>query len=127
MTIADRYEMYNDAMYVMQHYGITHQTIKTLEEMCELGAELVRDLNNDERASDKNILEEIADVEVMLLQLRMYYEGTTDISVEDIMAMKLDRAVKAIPPIELDIADLDPLGEACAEPAAIREAAEHAL
>lgn len=113
MKTKERYSMVSDAMYVLTHYGIEHQEVKTLEEMCELGAELLRDINNDSRANNNKILEEIADVEVMLLQLRLAYEDMCDQTVEEIMHEKLTRQAARIldTEIEIDIAGLDPLDE----------------
>lgn len=117
MKVSSKCEMYNNAMYLLQHYGINHQVCKTMEEMGGLGAELMRDINDDPRASVEKVMEEIADVEIMLMQLRLYYEGFENVpDTETIMYCKLERAVDSIPPAEIDIPDLQTLEE-CAGPA----------
>lgn len=109
--------MLQNATFLMEHYGEKHQLIKTMEEMCELGAEIVRIISNDSRASIGKLIEEVADVEVMLLQIRLLYDGFGDLpQVEDIMRYKLERATNEVPVPEIDIADLDPLSDESAEP-----------
>lgn len=126
MRTKEKYSMMSDAMYVLTHYGIEHQKVKTVEEICELGTELLRDIINDRSTNNNSILEEIADVEVMLLQLRMIYEDACEQTVEEIMRGKLARQVARIidAEIDIDVADLVPLGEECTEPAASSRVAE---
>lgn len=126
MRTKEKYSMMSDAMYVLTHYGIEHQKVKTVEEICELGTELLRDIINDRSTNNNSILEEIADVEVMLLQLRTIYEDACEQTVEEIMRDKLARQVARIidAEIDIDIADLVPLGEECTEPAASSRVAE---
>lgn len=126
MRTKEKYSMMSDAMYVLTHYGIEHQKVKTVEEICELGVELLRDIINDSSTNNNSILEEIADVEVMLLQLRMIYEDACEQTVEEIMRDKLARQVARIidAEIDIDIADLVPLGEECTEPTASSRVAE---
>ena len=126
MRTKEKYSMMSDAMYVLTHYGIKHQEVKTVEEICELGTELLRDIINDRSTNNNSILEEIADVEVMLLQLRMIYEDACEQTVEEIMRDKLARQVARIidAEIDIDIADLVPLGEECTEPAVSSRVAE---
>lgn len=117
MTPEQNYVMLQNATFLMEHYGEKHQLIKTMEEMCELGAEIVRIISNDSRASIGKLIEEVADVEVMLLQIRLLYDGFDDLpQVEDIMRYKLERATNEVPVPEIDIADLDPLSDESAEP-----------
>ena len=56
-------------------YGREKQIRKTLEELAELSVELHHAL--DGRGDNENILEEMADVEVMLSQMKILY-GQTD-------------------------------------------------
>lgn len=56
-------------------YGRDNQIRKTLEELAELSLELHRAL--DERGDNEHIREEMADVEIMIGQMKLLY-GSTD-------------------------------------------------
>jgi hypothetical protein len=62
-------------------YGAEHQQIKALEELGELSSAIARAIIGD----DHNVEEEIADVEIMLVQLRLMFQG------KDIDEMKLKK------------------------------------
>ncbi len=62
-------------------YGVNLQKITAMEEM----AELTKELSKSMRYGDKNvenITEEIADVEIMLEQLKMIYQNSADVEAE---------------------------------------------
>lgn len=72
----------------IDYYGCRNQMLKVVEELAELQCELVRFLMQDGRASWPSIAEELADVEIMLSQLRMMMpEGI----VGEIRKKKLER------------------------------------
>lgn len=84
--------MKNDYVQVILHairvYGKRNQTIVAIEEMSELTKELVKQLRgNSNKAS---ITEEIADVEIMLCQMKIIYQ-IKDEDLEKYRVMKLDR------------------------------------
>lgn len=54
-------------------YGQMNQIIKAVEEMSELTKELCKLLANDSKYSIEGIAEEIADVTIMIEQLRLMY------------------------------------------------------
>lgn len=54
-------------------YGQMNQIIKAVEEMSELTKELCKLLVNDSKYSIEGIAEEIADVTIMIEQLRLMY------------------------------------------------------
>ena len=56
-------------------YGRENQSRKTLEELAELSVELHHAL--DSRGDNEKILEEMADVEIMIGQMKLLY-GQTD-------------------------------------------------
>lgn len=68
-------------------YGKANQVDKAIEEMAELTKELLKDRQN--AGSVSHIIEEIADVHIMLLQMLMIYdkEGT----VNDYIDFKIKR------------------------------------
>lgn len=55
----------------IRHYGRPHQQIKAVEELAELQTAILKSL--DGRCDMKNIVEEIADVEIMLVQLKKMF------------------------------------------------------
>ncbi len=55
---------------IVKKYGAKNQIIKSVEELNELTVELFKAYKGEEN----NILEELADVEVMLLQLKIIFK-----------------------------------------------------
>ena len=75
----------NSIKQIVEHFGKTEQIVKTKEELIELLAALNR---ND----TDNIIEEIADVEIMLEQLKYIYSCAS--LVELIKKLKVARTLK---------------------------------
>lgn len=71
------------AQVIADHYELKNQTVKAMEEL----AELIQALSKGERAA---ILEEMADVCVMLEQM-MYFYDIGKIELETVMDIKMDR------------------------------------
>lgn len=71
---------------IINYYGVTNQKTKAIEEMSELIKAICK---NDV----KNIKEEMADVYVMLLQLRMIY-GFSSEEIEEIKKEKIERTIE---------------------------------
>lgn len=71
---------------IASHYGLAHQSLKAMEEL----AELIQALAKGKR---EMILEEMADVHIMLFQL-MYLMGTDMKELQSIEDRKLDRQLK---------------------------------
>lgn len=92
--------MKNDLLKIINHYGIEHQQRKLNEETFEL-QEAITDYRYVEVYKDspaekyhkEHITEEIADVMVMLEQIRLYYE-INDMKVKDIMINKIERQLE---------------------------------
>lgn len=57
----------------IDHFGVDHQKEKAVEELLELGTEIMHDL--DGRARMDAIREELADVIIMAEQIRIIYGG----------------------------------------------------
>ena len=82
-------ETYNAAI---AKFGTEAQTRKAVEELTELSLALQRALSG--RADMNNIREEIADVEIMLGQMRILYNTpliVTDFTIDDWKEAKLSR------------------------------------
>ena len=76
------------------HWGKAAQLEKALEELDELKDEIYRDLIEGQ-VDRKGLLEEMADVHNMLIQLRMIYDISRD-EVEVVMDIKMKRTMKRI-------------------------------
>lgn len=73
MNDPNRYQLGIDpvAEKAVEHFGPRAQIIKAIEEMGELSAALARGLNNI--GTVEAVIEEIADVTIMMRQLRFIY------------------------------------------------------
>lgn len=84
--------MKNDYLQVMieaiRQNGYKMQTMVAIEEMSELTKELIKHMRG--RSNNEAIAEEIADVEIMLCQLKIIYD-IKDEDVEKLMVIKLKR------------------------------------
>lgn len=82
------------ARQVLRHYGVIHQKSKTIEELAELIVALQKDLLEGKEKHSRAVLEEIADVKIMLMQ--MLFDEDDEEFVEKIMRQKLDRQLRRI-------------------------------
>ena len=76
---------FNTYYKALSHYGIDAQKIKTIEELAELTTAILHD--RDGRAG--NVAEEIADVEIMLEQMKVIYNKNGE--VDNFKKLKLER------------------------------------
>ena len=72
----------NEAYYkkLIEKFGAKNQIIVAIEELSELQKELCKYLRY--KTNIRNISEEIADVEIMLEQLKLIFENETPVSIE---------------------------------------------
>ena len=72
----------NEAHYkkLIEKFGAKNQIIVAIEELSELQKELCKYLRD--KTNIRNISEEIADVEIMLEQLKLIFENETPVSIE---------------------------------------------
>jgi len=85
--------MDSELKLIINHYGLSKQLKKLSEEIYELQEAILLDVNDEE--SFKKILEERADVEVLLRQLDLYF----DIKYNDFtgeMVKKVNRQIERI-------------------------------
>ena len=87
---------------IANHYNPNEQIDVLIEEMSELTKALLknrraRNTHNEEliKATEENIIEEVADVEIMIQQLT-HYLGDSEQEVIRVMEEKLDRQLKRI-------------------------------
>lgn len=79
---------------IISHYGKDKQIIKAIEEMTELQKELCKSVISDDNNNVDNITEEMADVEVMLNQLKIIFENYQE--VKKVINTKIERTKKRV-------------------------------
>lgn len=82
------------ARQILSHYGIMHQKSKTIEELAELIVALQKDILDGKESHSMAVLEEIADVHIMLTQLLDDEGDRTTVSL--IVEKKLKRQIRRI-------------------------------
>ena len=85
--------MKEDLLKIINHYGVSKQLKKLSEEIFELQEAILLDLN-DQQSYD-NILEEYADVQVVLSQIEEYFELDQNKLVE-MQSFKINRTLERI-------------------------------
>lgn len=89
-----RKKLYNR---VYKENGTTNQIIKAIEEMSELTKELCKFIARGEKIDYKNIIDEIADVKIIVEQLETHFDVRGDL-VDLVVAFKLNRLDKMFLP-----------------------------
>ena len=82
------------AKQILSHYGMIHQKSKTIEELAELIVALQKDILEGKESHSRAVLEEIADVHIMLTQLLDDEGDRTTVSL--IVEKKLKRQIRRI-------------------------------
>ena len=82
------------ARQILNHYGMIHQKSKTIEELAELIVALQKDILGGKEEHSREVLEEIADVKIMLMQ--MLHSEEDEEFVDKIIRQKLDRQLRRI-------------------------------
>lgn len=78
---------------IADHYGLNNQMMQTIEEMGELTQAIVKVYRNGLDNERDNLIEELADVEIMIEQLD-YLLG--DSQIEKVKAYKINRQINRI-------------------------------
>lgn len=81
-------------LYLIDHYGTLNQKLIAIEEMAELQKAIVKTIRQNSKENTEAIIEEIADVQVMLEQLKIIFSCRPKI--DEIMDAKIDRQIKRI-------------------------------
>ena len=82
------------ARQILNHYGLQHQKAKAIEELAELIVALQKDLLSGKEKHSRAVLEEIADVHIMLMQMTADEEDEE--FVDKIIRQKLNRQLRRI-------------------------------
>lgn len=82
------------AKQILNHYGMQHQKAKAIEELAELIVALQKDILEGKEQHSRAVLEEIADVHIMLTQLLDDESDKTTVSL--VINKKLKRQLRRI-------------------------------
>ena len=80
---------------IADHYGKDAQAIQCAEELCELSAAILQYRRRRFSAEFDHVIEEIADVEIMLEQIKHLY-GIGSEFIDEIKRDKIDRQITRI-------------------------------
>lgn len=83
-----------ELLFIVNTYGTKLQQDIAIEEMAELQKAILKHRRNPTEETRKNIIDELADVEIMLEQLKIIYSCSKD--VKERIDYKIDRQIKRI-------------------------------
>ena len=86
---------FDKSLKIVEHFGENHQRFKAAEELSELQTLILQDANENGKVQQSRIIEEIADVYVMLSQLKIIYK-IDGRDIEPVISYKIDRTMKLI-------------------------------
>ena len=84
----------NKLIFIIDTYGTKNQEDIALEELAELQKAILKHRRYNDKETELNILDEIADVEIMLEQLKIIYSCKKE--VEERKEYKIDRQIQRI-------------------------------
>lgn len=76
---------------IADHYGLHHQLMKTVEELNELSLECAKSW--EKRSITVNLISELADVEIMLEQIK-YLGKIAESDIDEVKEYKIDRQIR---------------------------------
>lgn len=80
------------AVSIVDMYGVNHQRFKVAEELSELMTLVLQDANMNGKVPTNKIIEEMADVYVVMKQLEVIYQ-IDDRDIQPVIDYKLDRTI----------------------------------
>lgn len=81
-------------LFLINHYGTKKQQDIAIEELAELQKAIIKYRREPSDKTKEAVVEEIADVQVMLEQLKMIFSCRSKI--DEIMDAKIDRQIKRV-------------------------------
>ena len=84
----------NELLFIINTYGTRAQQDIAIEELAELQKAILKHRRYSSKETEQEIIDEIADVEIMLEQLKIIYSCHSD--VERRIEYKIDREIKRI-------------------------------
>ena len=92
-----KYIPHEAAAKIIAHYGVQHQLVKLCEECAELIQAVCKSLDNGSADNiTEDMIEEMADVQIMLMQFRRILPNYWYDRLYEIQRQKLDRQLKRI-------------------------------
>ena len=85
--------MQTELKTIADHYGLNHQLMKMVEELNELALECAKSW--EKKSITANLIPELADVEVMLEQIK-YLGGIALSDIDEVKEFKINRQLKRI-------------------------------
>mgnify|MGYP003571472574 CR=1 FL=1 len=83
-----------ELLTIISYYGEQYQIDKAIEEMSELTQALIKARQDPDNLTEENVLEEVADVWVMIEQLKLIFKGQE--VVEEYVDYKVSRQMQRI-------------------------------
>ena len=83
-----------ELLTIISYYGEQFQIDKAIEEMSELTQALIKARQDPDNLTEENVLEEVADVWVMIEQLKLIFKGQE--VVEEYIDYKISRQMQRI-------------------------------
>lgn len=80
---------------IIEHYGFTEQTRQAIEELNELAVAVNKMHRDHSRIAMCNLIQEIADVEIMIAQLKIMF-NISEADVSKIKGKKIERTLRKI-------------------------------
>ena len=90
-----KYTPHEAAAKIINHYGVQHQLVKLCEECAELAQQAAKCYDKGIPYSE-DMIEEMADVQIMLMQFRRILPNYWYDRLYEIQRQKLDRQLKRI-------------------------------
>jgi hypothetical protein len=81
-------------LFLIDHYGTKKQQDIAIEELAELQKAIIKYRREPSDKTKEAVIEEIADVQVMLEQLKMIFSCRS--KTDEIMDVKIDRQIKRV-------------------------------
>lgn len=85
---------------IVEHFGIRNQKTKAVEELSELTLAVMHDING--KTNRENVVEEVADVYIMLKQLEEIYH-IQPVELQKQVTYKVDRTMQRVERVERKI------------------------
>ena len=87
-------ERENKLLFLINHYGTKPQQDMAIEELSELQKAILKHRRYATEETKKAVIEEIADVQVMIEQLKIMFSCKSKI--DEIMDMKINRQIERV-------------------------------
>ena len=91
-------------LFIINRYGVKNQEDIAIEELAELQKAILKNRRYKSKETERNVWEEIADVEIMLEQLKIIYSCHKE--VEEKKEYKIERQIERIMLNKIDLTEV---------------------